>query len=330
MRRIIDLALFTLTSPLLGHEEALRLISSRFVRDRSAGFLLAIAKHYEQSGVSYEAYFEFLMQRFIDMLEDWRRISGEVNLSILLTSAAVTMLEAVAMMLAGVGLIEPFTLAAPIALIPIAHLNQVKLWRYDYTKPLLAASLSAAVAYALVKNPIYILLAFSLGFSTLYIPQMSRFIRLMVNLDRRVLEPIAELLWSPYPRFITGSSPIEVEFSRLMYIAHSVGAPFFIARVVRVVEVVAHHIKSMARDGVLYGSLIPINFVALVEFINFINSQLPSTPTGTIPIITYHPSSAVILLSTVAVSLLTGKVIHSMGLGIVLMTPLLLALLIMH
>jgi hypothetical protein len=321
LRDVVNLMLLVLMSPLVGSDEAVRLIGDNVELTKAGKLLLTMARHYEQSGISYDAYFEFLVQRFSNIVEDWRRMSSEVNLSILVLVMALIMVEALMVMLIGIGIAGLLLLLMPLLLIPIIHLNQPKIYEYDYLKPTVIGLASASVVYVITHNAPYSLIAFSLGFSTLYLPQFLGFLRLMINLEGRITEPILELTWNPNPRVIVGSSTIEREFSRVRDLAYSVGAPYFVTRAARIVDSVVFQLKAMFRDDVIYGVLIPISYIALVEFVEFVNGVL----SGSLSAVTvrapfsYHVPTLALLISAVSTSILSGKVIHSIGLGLSIM-----------
>ncbi|ABW01208.1 hypothetical protein [Caldivirga maquilingensis] len=329
IRELVNLTLLVLMSPLVGYEEAIRLIGDNVELTKGGKALLTMARHYEQSGISYDAYFEFLNQRFSNMVEDWRRMSSEVNLSVLMLTTALIMLEALMIMLIGAGLADSILVIAPLMLIPLIHVNQLKLYDYDYVKPTVIGFASALILYLSTRSLGYTILAFSLGFSILYMPQFLNFIRLITNLERKIMEPILELTWNPNPREITGSSIIEREFSRIRDIAYSIGAPYFVTRAARVVDSLVFQIRVMFRDNVVYGLLIPINYIALIEFLKFINSTISATAVNAslASPFNYHVPSIILLASALTTSMLTGKVIHSIGLGLSIMCLFLIPLL---
>ena len=329
IRELINLTLLVLMSPLVGYEEAIRLIGDNIELTKAGKALLTMARHYEQSGISYDAYFEFLNQRFSNMVEDWRRMSSEVNLSVLMLTMALVMLEALMVMLIGVGLAGSILVLAPLLLIPLIHVNQLKLYNYDYVKPTIIGFTSALVIYLITRSLDYTIIVFSLGFSILYMPQFINFINLIANLERRVMEPILELTWNPNPRDIMGSSIIEREFSRIRDIAYSIGAPYFVTRAARVVDSLVFQIRSMFRDNVVYGVLIPVNYIALIEFLKFINNTISVTAVNAslASPFNYHVPSIMLLASALTTSVLTGKVIHSVGLGLSIMCLFLIPLL---
>jgi len=128
LRDVVNLMLLVLMSPLVGSDEAVRLIGDNVELTKAGKLLLTMARHYEQSGISYDAYFEFLAQRFNNIIEDWRRMSSEVNLSILVLVMALVMVEALMVMLIGIGIAGLLLLLMPLLLIPIIHLNQPKIY----------------------------------------------------------------------------------------------------------------------------------------------------------------------------------------------------------
>lgn len=329
IRELVNLTLLVLMSPVVGYEEAIRLTGGNVELTKAGRMLLNMARHYEQSGISYDAYFEFLNQRFSNMVDDWRRMSSEVNLSVLMLTIAVVMLEALMIMLIGVGLIASILVLSPLLLIPLIHANQLKLYEYDYIKPTALGFTSASLVYLITHSLDYTIIAFSVGFSILYMPQFINFIKLIANLERRVMEPILELTWNPNPREIIGSSIIEREFSRIRDIAYSVGAPYFVTRTARVVDSLIFQIKSMFRDNVVYGVLVPINYIALIEFVEFINNAISSTMVNASfnSPFNYHVPPIILLTSALTTAVLTGKVIHSVGLGLSIICVFLIPLL---
>lgn len=315
---LVNLMLLVLMSPLIGSEEAVKLIGGYTKLTRAGKLLLTMARHYEQSGISYDAYFEFLMQRFSNIIEDWGRMSNEINISVLMLTMVLVMIEALVVMLVSINAIEVLTVVMPLLLVPLIHVNQLKMYDYDYLKPTMTGTTSSIAVYLITHNSLYTITAFSLGFAVLYMPQFLGFVRLIMNLEHRVMEPILELTWNPTPREIIGSSIIEREFSRIRDIAYSIGAPYFIAKAIRVMDSVIFRLKTMFRDNVIYGALIPINYVALVEFAEFINGALAKTAIEAAPnlLFNYHVPPLILLASAVTSAVLTGKVVHSLGLGL--------------
>jgi hypothetical protein len=72
LRDVVNLMLLVLMSPLVGSDEAVRLIGDDVELTKAGKLLLTMARHYEQSGISYDAYFEFLARGSATLL----RIGG--------------------------------------------------------------------------------------------------------------------------------------------------------------------------------------------------------------------------------------------------------------
>ena len=316
----MDAAIFTLTSPLLGIDEAIRLVGREFPRSSIGRDLVRSARHYEQSGVSYEAYFEFLFNQLSLRLDDWTRLHGEVDLSILMVAVSIAIVEAISIFLVGIGPASAILITLPIPLILVIHVNQVELFKYDYVKPAILALAACALAYMVSRNYIYCLMAASMGFSTLFIPQFANYLKTMLNLRARVLEPILELMWNPSPRPIRPITVVEREVARIWDVAYSVGAPYFVSRAARVVDLLISHIVQAVRYDFIYGSLALASYLIVATFLTYLARHLPLT-ISMFPLVGFQIEGWFIALSSLMISILAGKAMNSIGFGVVLIAP---------
>ena len=284
--------------------------------------LVSIANSYFSAGSDPSIAFLALVSKF----------SGWLNQRLEWQSRALTAVIATAIML---GIASFLTiLGAPptvsligVALIPLIHYYQVELVRYDYAKPTLAGLVGGALAYAVGGHllgldglglAVLTAMGFSLGFAALYTPQFIAFVRNYLGMPQRVLASFNELLTVPNPQPPRPITVIERELRPLWDYAYSVGVREFVERVNIVVDSLIDFIRRSVMIGVTYGPFISIGY-AFMAFTAYILAGIHATGFAGLGIpLNLNPQlidSTLILLALVT-SMLVGKAMHSIGLGI--------------
>ncbi|WP_054843776.1 hypothetical protein [Vulcanisaeta souniana] len=226
-----------------------------------------------------------------------------------------------------------------IALVPVIHYFQVEITKYDYKKPSIAGgAITGTVGYAISylshlgieRTVIVTLLGFGVGFAVFYVPQLLRFARDYAGLGSRVLRSFGELLSSPSPESPRPITIIEKELMPLWDYAYSVGVRDFVERIVMVVSAFIDYVKRSIMTGLIYGPFITIGYAFMLFTVYVLASLNAGTALINVPMpITFNISnlSTALVVLAVSTAILTGKAMHSVGLGIVLM-PIFLAPLI--
>ncbi len=350
IRRIVNLILFTLLAPLIGYEEAARDIAKgqreidrEFItsiytsRKRRKGIeneLIEAAKNYEISGIDNRAYFEYMLLRLTLYVEDLRRRLGEYYVAILTLCIGLSLLSLIIVLILHNVLILGLTIVSIGCIIFLLHLFQIKLAEYNYMKPLLAGFLASSISMILAlcifnvwdicKIMSISIISFSSIFSVLYIPQFLKFMRFLLYIRTRLIRPFYELLWNPVPRFFRTELLIEREFYRVFEKGKQIGAPWFIARVNKLVELFVDFIVFSVRQGILYSLFIPVGFLTLLFIVRMLLNVVcsvspPGVILGSIVLLPdVHTLRLFLIVYSYVTGLVTGKMMHSVGLGVLI------------
>ncbi|MGC8597575.1 MAG: hypothetical protein ACP5NY_06650 [Thermocladium sp.] len=323
LRELIDYSIFVLISPLLGTSGAIKMINDESWNkmeegDAGSGFraeLYRAAINYEQAGTGADSSFEFLNNALRINLEKTRRDAGEALSSVLMVVIGLSISMILTMLLGGSSIFFPIML---LAMIPLIHYFQVEVTKYDYTLPSILGAVVGITTLLITKNYSYSLIAGSIAFSGPYIAQFKRSFIFIGPIKSTVMNSFNELMWSPDPTPLPTGTLIGEEFERLFEAARTIGAPLFLSKVNRVVYDMLSWIEDNNRTLLLYGLVIPIPYILLcmvtrILAINVIPMQ------GPFPILpSLNKSREALMMDGIVSSILTGKSIHSIGVGIML------------
>ncbi len=157
-----------------------------------------------------------------------------------------------------------------------------------------------------------------LGFATLYIPQFIRFIRNYLGLPQRVLNSFNELLTIPNPQPPRPITIVERELRPLWDYAYSVGVREFVERVNILVDSMIDFIRRSVVTGFVYGPFVGVGY-AFMTFTAYILAGIHAvTMTGMNLPVSLNPQliNSTLIPLAIATAILTGKSMHSIGLGI--------------
>jgi len=338
-RKFINLILFILLAPIIGSSEAAKSINDDvfkriytediqfgIVRGKGIEYeLYKAAKHYENSGVKPEIEFEYLFTHLSNWLESRRK---------LLTEILIVILTCVILLTGIVPLLSCYTPASasivlPIAtlfLIPIIHEFQIELIKYKYYNAIIIGLIASIITHLITRNVILDLIMFGIGFSIIYIPSFISFIKNYLGLKIRVMESFHELMWSPNPKELKPYTIVEQELKTLFDTVKSLGIPALIARANRLIDTLMTHLIDQQRIQLIYALFIPIGYFCALFVLSIIKPSLIYTPT---PIywINIENIKYALIISGISTAILTGKTIHSIGLGVSLIPIFLIPLL---
>jgi len=232
--------------------------------------------------------------------------------------------------------------------IPLIHYYQIELAKYDYVKPLisglaglgtgLAASLLLLKLPGLMTTAVSII-TFGIGFATLYMPQFLKFIKDYLGMYGRVSKSFGELLLVHDPKPPTPRTIVEGELIQLWDYAYSRGSRDVVERVNMVVDSFTNFIRQVVRSGFLYGPFIAVSYAMMLALAAMLLAlHAPALASSAVSSATGISSAALIisglantnLLFTMLIilgastSVIVGKAMHSIGLGVSLI-PIFLA-----
>jgi hypothetical protein len=232
--------------------------------------------------------------------------------------------------------------------IPLIHYYQIELAKYDYAKPMISGlaglGIGLTVSLLLLKLPALMtaavsIITFGIGFAVLYMPQFIRFARDYLGMPNRVSKSFGELLLVHDPKPPTPRTLVERELIKLWDYAYSRGSRDVVERVNMVVDSFMNFVRQVVRSGFVYGPFIAVSYalmLALVAMLLALHAQaLASSAVSSASGIGSAASIISGLANTYALfvmlialgastSIVVGKAMHSIGLGISLL-PLFLA-----
>jgi hypothetical protein len=183
------------------------------------------------------------------------------------------------------------------------------------------------------------IIAFGVGFAALYMPQFIRFAKDYVGMYSRVSKSFGELLLVHDPKPPTPRTLVERELAQLWDYAYSRGSRDVVERVNMVVDSFMNFIRQVVRSGFLYGPFIAVSYAMMLALTAMllalhapaIASSAVSSATGitsAASIISGLANTNAIFTMLIALgastSIVVGKAMHSIGLGVSLV-PLFLA-----
>jgi len=232
--------------------------------------------------------------------------------------------------------------------IPLIHYYQVELVKYDYVKPMISGlaglGVGLTVSQLLFKLPALMtatvsIIAFGIGFAALYMPQFIRFARDYTGMYGRVSKAFGELLLVSDPKPPVPRTIVEKELVQLWDYAYSRGSRDVVERVNMVVDSFTNFIRQVVRSGFLYGPFIAVSYAMMLALAAMLLAlHAPALASSAVSSATGISSAASIIsglantnaLFTMLIalgastSIVVGKAMHSIGLGISLL-PLFLA-----
>jgi len=232
--------------------------------------------------------------------------------------------------------------------IPLIHYYQVELVKYDYVKPMISGL--AGLGIGLVASSLLLrlpglmaaavsIIAFGLGFAVLYMPQFIRFVRDYTGMYGRVSKAFGELLLVHDPKPPAPRTIVEEELVQLWDYAYSRGSRDVVERVNMVVDSFTNFIGQVVRSGFVYGPFIAVSYALMLALVAMLLAfHAPALASSAVSSASGISSAASIIsglantnaLFTMLIalgastSIIVGKAMHSIGLGISLL-PLFLA-----
>jgi hypothetical protein len=232
--------------------------------------------------------------------------------------------------------------------IPLIHYYQVELVKYDYVKPLISGfvglGVGLTVSSLLLRLPGLMtaavsIIAFGIGFAALYMPQFVRFAKDYVGMYSRVSKSFGELLLISDPKPPVPRTLVERELAQLWDYAYSRGSRDVVERVNMVVDSFMNFVRQAVRSGFVYGPFIAVSYAMMLALAAMLlalhapayASSAVSSATGitsVASIISGLANTSALFTMLIALgastSIIVGKAMHSIGLGISLL-PLFLA-----
>jgi hypothetical protein len=227
-----------------------------------------------------------------------------------------------------------------LALIPLIHYYQIELTKYDYVKPLISGfvglGIGLTVSLLLLKLPALMtatisIMTFGIGFAVLYMPQFTRFAMDYLGMPNRVSRAFGELLLVSDPRPPVPRTIVERELVQLWDYAYSRGSRDVVERVNMVVDSFTNFIGQVVRSGFVYGPFIAVSYALMLALVAMLlafhapayaSSAVSSATgiTGAVSFIAGLANTNALLTMLIALgastSIIVGKAMHSIGLGI--------------
>jgi len=227
--------------------------------------------------------------------------------------------------------------------IPLIHYYQIELVKYDYVKPLISGfvglGIGLAVSLLLLKLPALMtaavsIITFGIGFAVLYMPQFVRFAKDYLGMYGRVSKAFGELLLVHDPKPPTPRTLVERELVQLWDYAYSRGSRDVVERVNMVVDSFTNFIRQVVRSGFVYGPFIAVSYAMMLSLTAMLLAlHAPALASSAVSSASGIGSAASIIsglantnaLFTMLIvlgastSIIVGKAMHSIGLGISLL-----------
>jgi hypothetical protein len=232
--------------------------------------------------------------------------------------------------------------------IPLIHYYQIELAKYDYVKPLISGfvglGIGLAVSLLLLRLPALMtatasIIAFGIGFAALYMPQFVRFVKDYLGMPNRVSRAFGELLLVSDPKPPVPRTIVEKELIQLWDYAYSRGSRDVVERVNMVVDSFTNFIRQVVRSGFVYGPFIAVSYAMMLALAAMLLAfHAPALASSAVSSASNISSAAsiisglananalftMLIILGASTSIVVGKAMHSIGLGISLL-PLFLA-----
>jgi hypothetical protein len=224
--------------------------------------------------------------------------------------------------------------------IPLIHYYQVELVKYDYVKPMISGiaslGIGLAVSLLLLRLPalttvVVSIITFGIGFAVLYMPQFIRFAMDYMGMYGRVSKSFGELLLVSDPKPPTPRTLVERELIQLWDYAYSRGSRDVVERVNMVVDSFMNFVRQVVRSGFVYGPFIAVSYALMLALAAMLLAlHAPALASSAVSSASGISSAASIISGLVNVnaiftmliilgastSVIVGKAMHSIGLGI--------------
>jgi hypothetical protein len=232
--------------------------------------------------------------------------------------------------------------------IPLIHYYQVELVKYDYAKPMISGlaglGIGLVASSLLLRLPALMtatisIITFGIGFAVFYMPQFIRFAMDYLGMYSRVSKSFGELLLVSDPKPPVPRTIVEKELIQLWDYAYSRGSRDVVERVNMVVDSFMNFIRQVVRSGFLYGPFIAVSYALMVVLVAMLLAlhapalassavSSASSITGAVSFIAGLANAYALFTMLIALgastSIVVGKAMHSIGLGVSLI-PLFLA-----
>jgi len=232
--------------------------------------------------------------------------------------------------------------------IPLIHYYQIELTKYDYVKPLISGFVGLGIGLAasllLLKLPglmtaVVSIMTFGIGFAALYMPQFLKFAMDYMGMYGRVSKSFGELLLVSDPKPPTPRTLVERELVQLWDYAYSRGSRDVVERVNMVVDSFMNFVRQVVRSGFVYGPFIAVSYAMMLALTAMLlalhapayASSAVSSATGITGAVSFIAGLAnvnaiftMLIALGASTSIVVGKAMHSIGLGVSLI-PLFLA-----
>ena len=297
--------------------------------------LLAYAHSFVASGTDPDVAFMAILNKLNNVLSNklqW------VNASL----TAVIVLSIMTGVLAFMTILgaPPFVGLINLAFIPLIHYYQIELAKYDYIKPMISGlaglGVGLAVSLLLLRLPALMtatisIIAFGIGFATLYLPQFVRFARDYMGMYSRVSKSFGELLLVSDPRPPVPRTIVEKELIQLWDYAYSRGSRDVVERVNMVVDSFTNFIGQVVRRGFVYGPFIAVSYAMMLALVAMLlalhapalASSAVSSAVGITSVASIISGLAntnalftMLIILGASTSIVVGKAMHSIGLGV--------------
>jgi hypothetical protein len=226
--------------------------------------------------------------------------------------------------------------------IPLIHYYQVELVKYDYVKPLISGFVGLGIGLALTQmlrlpglmTAAVSIMAFGLGFAVFYMPQFVRFAKDYVGMYNRVSRAFGELLLVSDPKPPVPRTLVERELIQLWDYAYSRGSRDVVERVNMVVDSFMNFVRQVVRSGFLYGPFIAVSYAMMLALTAMLlafhapayASSAVSSASGISSAVSFMAGLAntnllftMLIILGASTSIIVGKAMHSIGLGISLL-----------
>lgn len=335
-RELVSDLVFVITSPISGVEEALEEASKLskswlkiaslyrvhgtpyLLPNGSKKELLMTADAYFRSGADSSVTFMALMNKYSAHLNDALQNQNAALMSLLATMIIMSVLSFLVIL----G-IPPITPILFLSLLPMIHYYQIELVKYDYVKPTLSgmAGLGASLVISWLRHANslfipYLIMGFTTGFALLYVPQFIRFINDYRGMVSKVMKSFNDLLITSSPMPPGTRTIVERELRVVWGFAQSVGSRDVVERVNMVVDEFLRFVRHNVRSGFLYGPFVVVPYVFILLTTTLLMHMAISISTPLPVILNPTILTSTLLPLSITTAILTGKAIHSVGLGI--------------
>jgi len=230
-----------------------------------------------------------------------------------------------------------------LAFIPLIHYYQIELAKYDYIKPMISGlaglGIGLTVSLLLLRLPGLMattvsIIAFGIGFAVLYMPQFLKFARDYLGMYSRVSKSFGELLLVSDPKPPVPRTIVEKELVQLWDYAYGRGSRDVVERVNMVVDSFTNFIRQVVKSGFVYGPFIAVSYAMMLPLTAMLLAlhapayalSAVSSASGITGAASFIAGLAntnllftMLIILGASTSIVVGKAMHSIGLGISLL-----------